>query len=349
VSAPAYIVDNLVTAFKIVVADPPSADHAVEDTAFAASGLDLDLRWLDTRDPERVVEHAADADALDITWVAMSRADIDRLTRCRVIARFGIGFDMIDLDAATQHGIMVCNTATYCLDEVSNHAMGLLLMLNRALLQDVAAVRSGGWFRSTSTPPRRLAGQRLGLIGLGHIGRLVARKARGFGLDVVAYDPYLRGRAADVDGTRLVDLDELLAGSDFVSVHCPLNASTHHLLGGRELGLMKSTAVLINTARGSIVDQAALVAALAEHRLAGAGLDVFETEPLPVDDPLRQLDNVILTPHSASWSAESSAECRRVAVEHVVTVLRGGVPSDVVNRAVLDPVNRAILSRVHAD
>jgi phosphoglycerate dehydrogenase-like enzyme len=124
-----------------------------------------------------------------------------------------------------------------------------------------------------------------------------------------------------------------------VSVHCPLNASTHHLLGQRELGLMKPTAFLINTARGPIVDQAALVAALADRQLAGAGLDVFETEPLPADDPLRQLDNLILTPHSASWSVESSAECRRVAVEHVVTVLRGGVPSDVVNRAVLNQVH----------
>jgi D-3-phosphoglycerate dehydrogenase len=259
---------------------------------------------------------------------------MDHLTRCRVIARFGIGVDMIDLDAATERGILVCNTATYCLDEVSNHTIGLLLMLNRGLLHDVDALRSGGWFRSTSTPPRRLAGERLGLVGLGNIGRLVAGKARAFGLDVVAYDPYLRERAED--GIPLVELEELLAGADIVSVHCPLNASTRHLLGRRELALMKPTAFLINTARGPIVDQAALFEALVEHRLAGAGLDVFETEPLPADDPLRQLDNVILTPHSASWSVESSAECRRVAVEHVVTVLRGSVPSDVVNRAVLE-------------
>jgi D-3-phosphoglycerate dehydrogenase len=212
-------------------------------------------------------------------------------------------------------------------------------MLNRGLLQDVDALRAGGWFRGASIPPRRLAGQRLGLVGLGNIGRLVAKKARGFGLDVFAYDPYLRARDTEMDGTPLVDLDELLTCADIVSVHCPLNASTHHLLGERELGLMKPTAFLINTARGPIVDGAALVAALAERRLEGAGLDVFETEPLPADDPLRQLDNVILTPHSASWSVESSAECRRVAVEHVVTVLRGGVPSDVVNRAVLERVH----------
>jgi D-3-phosphoglycerate dehydrogenase len=329
---------EVVAPFKVVIADPPGVDHAVEAAAFAASGLAIEPVWLGAREPDRVLEHAIDADALVMSWVPMSRAVITQLRRCRVIARFGIGVDMIDLDAATEQGIVVCNTATYCLDEVSNHALGLLLMLNRGLLHDVDALRAGGWFRSSGIPPRRLAGQRLGLVGLGNIGRLVARKARGFGLDVVGYDPYLRVRAADVDGTPLVDLDELLASADIVSVHCPLNASTQHLLGQRELRLMKPTAFLINTARGQIVDQAALTEALSAGRLAGAGLDVFEVEPLPADDPLRLLDNVILTPHSASWSVESSVECRRVAVEHVVTVLRGGVPSDVVNRAVLGRV-----------
>jgi D-3-phosphoglycerate dehydrogenase len=334
-----------VAPFKVVIADPPVADHEVESAAFAASGLPLEPVWLCERDPDRVLVHAADADALVMSWVPMTRGVIDQLKRCRVIARYGIGVDMIDLDAATERGIVVCNTATYCLDEVSNHAMGLMLMLNRGLFADADALRSGGWFRSTSISPRRLAGQRLGLIGLGNIGRLVATKARGFGLDVVAYDSYLaaRGRLAEVHGTPLVDLDTLLASADIVSVHCPLNASTYHLLGRRELGLMKASAFLINTAPGPIVDQVALTEALSERLLAGAGLDVFETEPLPADDPLRllssRLDNVILTPHSATWSVESSAECRRVAVEHVVTVLRGGVPSDVVNRAVLDRVH----------
>ncbi|MGI9145479.1 MAG: C-terminal binding protein [Chloroflexota bacterium] len=320
--------------FKVVIADSPSADHDVEEAAFAASGLAVQPVWVGAREPASVLEHATDADALVMSWLPVTRAVIDQLARCKVVVRYGIGVDMIDLDAATDRGILVCNTATYCLDEVSNHAMGLLLMLNRGLLQDVDSVRAGGWSRSTSAPPRRLAGQRLGLVGLGNIGRLVARKARGFGLEVVAYDPYLSGQAEDE--IQMVGLDELLASADFISVHCPLNASTHHLLGQRELALTKGTAFLINTARGPIVDQAALCAALSEHKLGGAGLDVFETEPLPADDPLRQLDNVILTPHSASSSVESSAECRRMAVEHVVTVLRGGVPSDVVNRAVLE-------------
>jgi D-3-phosphoglycerate dehydrogenase len=325
-----------VAPFKVVIADQPAADNDVEAAAFAASGLPLDTVWLGAREPERVLEHAADADALVMSWVPMTRGVIDQLRRCRVIARFGIGVDMIDLDAATQRGILVCNTATYCLDEVSNHAVGLLLMLNRGLLADVDAVRSGHWSRVGAPPPRRLTGQRLGLIGLGHIGRLVARKARGLGLEVVAFDPYLRQSTSEVDGTPLLELAEVLRTADFVSVHCPLNASTRHLLGAAEFQVMKPTAFIVNTARGGVIDQAALTDALASGRLAGAGLDVFETEPLPLDDSLRQLNNVILTPHSASSSVESSAECRRVAVEHVVTVLRGGVPSDVVNRSVLE-------------
>jgi D-3-phosphoglycerate dehydrogenase / 2-oxoglutarate reductase len=334
--------------FKVVIADQPAADHAVEAAALAASGLQVDAVWLGDRNADRVLEHAADADALVMSWTPVTRSLIGQLKQCRVIARFGIGVDMIDLDAATEHGILVCNTATYCLDEVSNHAMGLLLMLNRGLLHDIDAVRSGGWARASGLPTRRLQGQRLGLVGLGNIGRLVARKARGFGLDVVAYDPFLRREHSEVDGTALVDLDELLGSADIVSVHCPLNDATRHLIGARELGLMRRDAFLINTSRGAVVDQAALTEILAAHRLAGAGLDVFETEPLAADDPLRKLDNVILTPHSASASVESSAECRRMALEHVVTVLRGGVPSDVVNRAVLAESNRVVSKPVHA-
>ena len=334
--------------FKVVIADPPAVDHDIESAALDASGLALDTVWLNAREPEQVLEHA-DADALVMSWVPITRHVIDQLERCRVIARFGIGVDMIDLEAATERGILVCNTATYCLDEVSNHAMGLLLMLSRGLLHDVDAVRQGGWFRSGSPPPRRLAGQTLGLVGMGNIGRLVARKARGFGLRVVAFDPYVRRSQAEVDGVPLLDLEQVLRESDFVSIHCPLNPSTRHLIGQRELALMRPSAYLVNTARGAIVDQAVLTRVLGEHRIAGAGLDVFEVEPLPADDPLRELDNVILTPHSASWSVESSAECRRVAVEHAVSVLRGETPADVVNRAVLGHARSSPGAGVHAD
>src|SRR4051794_13995949 len=211
------------TRFKVVIADPPAPDHGVEAATFAASGLDLETVYLGTRDVDSVLAHVADADALVVSWVHLTRPAIAQLGRCKLIVRFGIGVDMIDLGAATDHGILVCNTSQYCLDEVSNHAVGLLLMLNRQLLADADSLRSGGWFRTEAPPPRRLNGQTLGLVGLGNIGRLVAHKARAFGLQVIAYDPIVQKQHAQVDGIPLVALDDLMSSSDYVSVHCPLN------------------------------------------------------------------------------------------------------------------------------
>jgi len=249
---------------------------------------------------------------------------------------------MIDLDAATDHGILVCNTARYCIDEVSTHAIALLLALNRHLVGDVERLRAGGWAADRPEPPRRLRDQQLGLVGLGNIGRAAGRKALGLGMRVVAYDPFVREQHDEVDGIRLMELDELLRSSDYVSIHIPLNATTHHLIGAHELGIMAPHAILINTARGGLVDQPALTEALAARRIAGAGLDVFEQEPLAPDDPLRGMPHVILTPHAAHWSRESTEECRVTAVDHVLTVLRGGTPSDIVNRTVLQRSNRRV-------
>jgi D-3-phosphoglycerate dehydrogenase len=324
-------------AHKVVLTDTTAADYVVEREVFEGSGLDLSVIYLQTRDPAVFLDHVGDADAVVLSWAPFTRTVIDRLARCRIIARFGIGVDMIDLDAATEKGILVCNTARYCIDEVSTQAIAFLLALNRQIEPMNAEIRRGGWSPAALNrpAPRRLRGQRLGLVGLGNIGRAVAAKARGIGLDVVAYDPYLAAGGSAGDAIELLSLADLLATSDYVSIHCPLNAATRHLIGAPELARMKPEAFLINCARGAIVDQSALEAALAARQIAGAGLDVFETEPLPADSRLRHLDNVILTPHTAHWSAESAVECRETAVEHVVTYFRGQVPSDVVNRAVL--------------
>ena len=331
---------------KLVFVDTTAPDYDVEKAVLRDSGLDLTTTFLRTRDPAEFLNEVVDADAIVMSWAPLTREVIARLEKCRIIARYGIGVDMIDLDAATEHGIVVCNTARYCIDEVSTQAVAFLLMLNRQIRPLDATIRAGGWSIAGVPAPRRLAGQRLGLVGSGNIGLAVARKARGLGLEVVAYDPYLRQRQAAVDGIPLISLDEVLGTSDYLSIHCPLNRSTFHLIGAREIGLMKPDAYLINCARGAIVDQAALIAALTERRIAGAALDVVEQEPLPTDDPLRRLDNVILTPHSAHWSIESGVECRRTAVEHVIALLRGGIPPDVVNRAVLDAALRT-KSKVH--
>lgn len=330
------------TQLKVVLTDTTVPDYDVEEGIFRDSGLDVDRVYLHTRDPEEVVRHAADADALVVSWAPITRDVIARLPRCRVISRYGIGVDMIDVDAATEHGIVVCNTARYCIDEVSTHAIALLLALNRHLVDDVARLRAGGWAATGAQPPRRLRDQQLGLVGLGNIGRATGRKALGLGMRVVAYDPFVREQHDQVDGIELGELDALLRSSDYVSLHIPLHASTRHLIGAHELGLMPPHAMLINTARGGLVDQGALTDALATGRIAGAGLDVFEHEPLAPDDPLRRLANVLLTPHAAHWSRESTEECRATAVDHVLTVLRGGIPSDVVNRAVLQRDNRRV-------
>jgi D-3-phosphoglycerate dehydrogenase len=325
-------------AYKVVITDRTAPDYEVEKQVFAESDLDLDVTYLNTRDPAEVLAATVDADAVVLSWAPMTRDVIAGLKKCRLLCRYGIGVDMIDLDAATDHGIVVCNTARYCIDEVSTHTIAFLLMLNREMLSLADNLR--GLSPREARPPRRLKGQCLGLVGLGNIGNAVVAKARGLGLETVAYDPYVQQRQTEVAGTPLVSLDEVLRTSDYVSIHCPLNASTYHLIGARELGMMKPSAFLINCARGAIVDQKALVAALAERRIAGAGLDVFEQEPVPADDPIKKLDNVIRTPHQAHWSVESSIECRRTAVEHVLTFLKGGLPLDVVNRAVLEPGRR---------
>src|SRR5579859_647520 len=182
--------------FKVVLADTTAADYEVEQEVFLASDLDLDVRYLQTRDPAEFGPAVADADAVVLSWAPFTRDVIAGLTRCRVIVRFGIGVDMIDLNAATEHGILVCNTARYCIDEVSTHAIALLLMLNRQLRPQLDAVRNGGWSARDVLPPRRLKGQRLGLIGSGNIGLATASKARGLGLETVAYDPFLQERNA---------------------------------------------------------------------------------------------------------------------------------------------------------
>ncbi|MCL4542979.1 MAG: C-terminal binding protein [Chloroflexi bacterium] len=320
--------------FKVVITDTIFGNYDIEQRLIAASGLDIESVYLRTHDAAEIVRHAATAHAVVLAESSLPRQVITQLTRCWVIVRYGIGVDTVDLQAATEHGIVVCNTARYCLDEVSTHVLTLLLLLDRGILADTLRIRSGGW-SGASAPPRRLAGQQLGLVGLGNIGRTVARKALGVGLRVVAHDPYVQQLPRDVQGVPLTGLDELLSTSDYVSLHVPLNTTTRHLIGERELRLMKPSAFLINTSRGAVVDQPALTDALASGRLAGAGLDVFEHEPLAPDDPLRQLDSVILTPHAAHWSVEASVECRETAIDHVLAVLRGKRPTDIVNPEVL--------------
>ncbi len=318
--------------FKVVITDFGDPDHSLEAAEFKASGLDLDLVRLDARTNEDLFPAIADADGLLVQWAKITRPVINRLTRCKVISRYGIGVDMVDLEAASERGILVCNVPDYCIEEVSTHTITCLLALNRRLLIHHGHVRAGKWGGPPGGAPARLSGQVLGIVGLGNIGREVARKTAALGLRILGYDPYLPPEKAVTLGVELTSLEDLLRQADYVSLHCPLTEETRHLIGAAQLALMKPTAYLINMARGPVVDQTALTQALSTGTIQGAALDVLEQEPPAAEEPLLKLGNVILTPHIASWSGDAIIQLRRDTARNVVLALTGQLPRSIVNR-----------------
>jgi len=243
--------------------------------------------------------------------------------------------DNVDLAAASKAGILVTNVPDYCVGEVSDHALALLLALARQVVVADMAVKSGAWNVKAHAEVRRLCGQTLGLLGFGKIARALASKVQALGMKVLAYDPYLKPELIASQGAEAVNLDRLIAEADALSIHVPLSPETRNLIGERELALMKPTALLINTSRGGIVDEQALAAALAAGRLGGAGLDVTSVEPPPPDHPLRRAPHVILTPHLAFYSRESVIELQTKAADEVARALKGEPPRSPVNPEVL--------------
>jgi D-3-phosphoglycerate dehydrogenase len=290
------------------------------------------------RAPDVALEAALQGDVVLIQSVRplLNRPVIEQLTRCRCIVRLGVGYDSVDVSAATAHGIPVCNIPAYCTDDVADHTIALLLDSLRHLTRQDRWIRDGRWDRRAARPTRLLQGGVLGLIGLGRIGRAVARRVSGFNLTLLVSDPYLDAETIARFGGQKVELAELLTRSDFISVHCPLTAETHHLLSDREFGLMKEGVFLVNTSRGPVVDQLALVAALHSGKVAGAGLDVLEQEPLPPDSPLRQFEQVIITPHTAACAPESQENLYRTACEIILDVISRRMPPYVVNPQVYE-------------
>jgi phosphoglycerate dehydrogenase-like enzyme len=260
-----------------------------------------------------------------------TRRVIEASQGLRVIARVGVGYDAVDTDAAAERGVAVTVTPGVNQESVAEHTFALMLALARSVVPMHLAIRGGGWRRDSGVP---LRGRTLGLVGLGRIGKEVALRAAAFRMTVLAYDPVPDARFADEHHVALVPLDRLLAESDFVSLHLPLAVESRHLIDARALGRMKPTAFLINTARGGLVDEAALAAALRAGRLAGAGLDVFAEEPPPPGDPLRRPDNVVCTGHTAGIDSQSRDDMALLAARSVAALSRGEWPeSQVVNPA----------------
>jgi D-3-phosphoglycerate dehydrogenase len=320
---------------KVVIADYDYGDVDIERAIIEQAGFQLVPAQCKTE--EEVIEVGHDAGAVVAQYAPISARVIAELPLCRVIARYGSGVDIVDVDAATRHNVLVTNVPSdWCEDEVADHAMALLLAVARKVTVYDRATRAGTWQWQSGAPIHRLRGSVLGLLSFGAIARGVAARAAGFVLRITAHDPYLPADEIAAGGAAAVSFDELVSESDCLVIQAPLTAQTHHLFDEAQLRRMKPTAILINTARGPIVEDSALYRALSEGWIAGAGLDDFEEEPAKVrdwrpDNALFGLENVVITPHAAYYSEEAIATVRRFAAEEVVRVLSGQGPLSPVN------------------
>jgi D-3-phosphoglycerate dehydrogenase len=304
---------------------------AVTDTVFpsldpaktALARLNPTYRMSKSVNADDIVAVAKDADAVLVTYAKLTRDVLMQLTRCRAIGRFGLGVDNIDLPTAKEKGIAVNYVPDYCIREVSDHAMALLLALIRKIPLSNKLVQSGRWEMPAVVPIRRIEGTVLGLIGFGHIPRLVAPKAQAFGMRVISYDPFAKPDVFKAAGVEGVDLDTLLKTSDYVSVHAPLLPATRGMLNAAAFSKMKKGAYVVNTARGPLIDEPDLIAALDSGQVGGAGLDVVAAEPLAKDSPLLGRDNVIISPHTAFYSIEALNELQTKCATDVARVLSG--------------------------
>jgi D-3-phosphoglycerate dehydrogenase len=314
--------------FQVAVSDIvfPNLDRA----RAVLSAIGAELRLAEEPKPEAILRVAKDADALLATYAKITAEMIRQMTRCRIISRFGIGVDNVDIPAATERGIVVTKVPDYCIDEVSDHAMALLLSAVRKIPLANSLVQQGRWEMPAVVPIHRLRGSVLGLVGFGRIPQLVAPKAQSFGMRVVSFDPYIPKDVFERANVESVDFPQLLKVSDYVSIHAPLLPETQGLFNADAFRQMKPHAYLINTARGPIVDEAALARALDAGQLAGAALDVMTKEP-PTGSPLLGRPNVIITPHTSFYSEESLNDLETKAAEEVVRVLKGQAPKNPVN------------------
>jgi D-3-phosphoglycerate dehydrogenase / 2-oxoglutarate reductase len=323
---------------KIVSIDGEGDDLTVEQEVLTARGYELVIAGCATDD--EVVEVAGTAPAIMNVMYWMGPSLFERLPALKVVVRGGVGYDNIDVAAATRAGVVVCNVIDYCTHEVANHAFAMLLALNRKLIPLDRAVRSGTRGPAPDLMPHtgRLAGQTLGLLSFGAISRAVAKRAAGFDMQVIAFDPFIDPAQGETLGAELVSLPELLSRSDYVSIHTPLSSATRGLIGAPELALMKPSAYVVLTSRGGLIDEGALADALRDERIAGAGIDVWEHEPPDQNHPLLKFDNVIASGHMAWYSEIADIARRKAHANTAADVLDGIMPPSIVNPEILERV-----------
>lgn len=324
---------------KVVITDYDFGDVSIETEILEKAGAEVIA--LQAKSEDDLFEVAKDCSAMINQYARVGYETISRMKKCQVIARYGIGVDIVDVEAATDRGILVTNVRDYCTEEVADHAISLWLTLARKIFDYNTAVRKGIWQWQSGKPIYRLRGQTMGIVSFGKIGQSIATRAKAFGVNIIVYDPYIDTKVAQSLNVRLVDKEALLAQSDVIMMQVPMSPDTHHFLSDTEFSKMKSGAIVVNTGRGPTVDNKALYKALLEGKISGAGLDDPEEEPAkratwsPKDNPLFTLPNVIVTPHSAYYSEESILTARKTAASEVASVITGKRPNFPVNPELL--------------
>lgn len=317
--------EGLFTAIQTEASDPAAFD--IERSIIEPAGGRLIVQRAASQEERAAL--LEDAQCVLVASAPITSALLARLPKLQLIVRYGVGVDTLDIPAATAHGVVVAHYPHYCQPEVANHATLLLLAVARKLLEHDHAIRKGRYRGVPLGVSAPIFGETMGIVALGNIGRQFAQRAKALGMNVIAYDPYLGDEVFAALGVgRAATLEDLLRRADHVSIHAPLTPETHHMFGAGQFALMKPTSILVNTARGPIVDQAALVAALRSRQIAGAGMDVFEVEPVAADSPLFALDNVALTPHSAFYSERSNTLIKHLIGKTVVAFMQGRWPDE---------------------
>ncbi|MGQ9661669.1 MAG: C-terminal binding protein [Kiritimatiellia bacterium] len=321
--------------FKVLIADDRYPNYEEEKSVLLPLGAELVFER--SRDESALAERVRDVDAVIVNLAPITARVIEAMSKCRCVSRYGIGYDNVDVEALTRKRICLTNVPDYCGEDVSDHALALFMDCVRKISRKDRLVRKGQWNLTGIQPVYRIAGRTFGFLGFGMIARFLHRKLQGLGLGrFLAFDPYISPEIPKQAGVELVDLHTLCRESDYISIHVPVTKETRHMIGADQFALMKNTAILINTSRGPVVDEKALIEALKRGRIACAGLDVFEHEPIEPDNELLRLENVTLTDHAGWYSEEAMVQLKTSAARNVATVLQGEKPRHCVNPAVFD-------------